>query len=83
MGTRKNRLAEAILMSTRNLCFEQKYETYLRFFSDIFQFLKVKFSTYLHRHVFVLLLELLFLNRVIDRRHHTSKLFDELLSHQA
>ena len=41
-------------MSTHNLCFEQKYEKYQRFLSEFFQFLKVKFSTYLHRHVFVM-----------------------------
>ena len=39
---------------THNLCFEQKFEKYQRFLSEIFQFLKVKFSTYLHRHVFVM-----------------------------
>ena len=26
MGTRQNRLTEAVLMCTNNLCFEQKYE---------------------------------------------------------
>ena len=41
-------------MSTHNLCYEQKYENNQRFLSENFQFLKVKFSTYLHRHVFVL-----------------------------
>ena len=33
-------------MSTHNLYFEQKYEN--------FQFLEMKFSTYLNRHVFVM-----------------------------
>ena len=28
VGTRKNRLCEPVLMSTHNLCFEQKYEKY-------------------------------------------------------
>ena len=46
--------AEAVLTSTYNLCFEQKYEKYQRFLSEKFQFLEVKFSTYLHRHVFVM-----------------------------
>ena len=53
MGTRKNRLAKAVLTSTQNLCFEQKYEMYLNFLSENFQFLVVKFSIYLNRHVFV------------------------------
>ena len=39
-------LLEAVLMSTHNLCFEQKYEKY--------QFLVVKFSVYLNRHVFIM-----------------------------
>ena len=41
-------------MSTHNLCFEQIYENYLIFLSENFQFLKVKFSIYLNRHVFVM-----------------------------
>ena len=40
-------------MSTHNLCFEQKYEKY-QFLSENFQFLEVKFSIYLNRHVFVM-----------------------------
>ena len=32
MGTRKNRLAEAVLTSTTIYVFEQKYETYQSFF---------------------------------------------------
>ena len=35
-----------------NLCFEQNYEKCLRFLSENFQFLEVKFSIYLNRHVF-------------------------------
>ena len=41
---------EAILTSTHNLCFEQKYET-----SENFHFLVVKFSIYLNRRVFVMI----------------------------
>ena len=41
-------------MSTHNLCFEQKYEKYQSFFIENFQFLEVKFSLYLNRHVFVM-----------------------------
>ena len=54
MGTRKNRFAEAVLTSTHNLCFEQKYEKYKNFYLEIFLFLVVKFSIYLNRHVFVM-----------------------------
>ena len=32
MGTRKNSLVEAVLTSTRNLCFEQKYKKNIRIF---------------------------------------------------
>ena len=54
MDTRKNRLAEAVLTGTRNLCFEQKCEKNISFLSENFQFLEVKFSTFLHRRVFVM-----------------------------
>ena len=40
--------------STHNLCFEQKYEKYLSFLSENFQFLELKFSIYLNRRVFVM-----------------------------
>ena len=56
MGTRKNRLGEAVLTSTHNLCFEQEYEKYQIFLSEFFPFLGVKFSKYLNRHVFIMLL---------------------------
>ena len=45
---------EAVLTSTHNLCFEQKYEKYQSFLSENFQFLDVKFSIYLNRRVFVM-----------------------------
>ena len=41
-------------MSTHNLCFEQKCEKYQNFLSENFQFLEVKLSIYLNRHVFVM-----------------------------
>ena len=44
----------AVLTSTHNLCFEQKYEKYQNFLSENFQFLVVKFSIYLNRRVFVM-----------------------------
>ena len=47
---------EAVLTSTHNLCFEQKYEKYQIFLSENFQFLVVKFSIYLNRRVFVMAL---------------------------
>ena len=47
-------LAEAVLTSTHNLCFEQKYEKYQSFLSENFQFLEVKFSIHLNRRVFVM-----------------------------
>ena len=58
MGIRKNRLAEAVLTGTRNVCFEQKFEKKKKkknqFLSEKFQFLEVKFSIYLNRRVFVM-----------------------------
>ena len=41
-------------MSTNNLCFEQKYEKISEFLSENFQFLVVKFSIYLNRHIFIM-----------------------------
>ena len=54
MGTRENRLVEAVLTSTHNLCFEQKYEKYQKFLAENFHFCIVKFSVYLNRRVFVI-----------------------------
>ena len=45
---------EAVLTSTHNLCFEQKYEKYRSFYLKIFSFLEMKFSIYLNRRVFVM-----------------------------
>ena len=42
-------------MSTHNLFFEQKYENYQNFSSESFHFLVVKFSIYLNRRVFVMI----------------------------
>ena len=39
-------IGEAVLTSTHNLCFEQKYEKYQNFLSENFHFLVVKFSVY-------------------------------------
>ena len=44
----------AVLTSTDNLCFEQKYEKYQIFLSENFQIFEVKFSVYLNRRVFVM-----------------------------
>ena len=46
--------SRTVLMSTHNLCFEQKYEKYQIFLSENFPFLVVKFSLYLNRRVFVM-----------------------------
>ena len=54
MGTRKNHLVEAVLTSTHNLCFEQKFEKYQNFLSENFPFLVGKLSIVLNRHVFIL-----------------------------
>ena len=54
MGTRWNRLVEAVPTSNHNLCLEQKYENFRIFLSENFHFLVVKFSVYLNRRVFVM-----------------------------
>ena len=54
MGTRLHRLAEAVLTSTHNLCYEQKYEKYQNFSSESFHFMVIQFSIYLNRRVFVM-----------------------------
>ena len=43
-------------MSTHNLCFEQEYEKCQNFLSENFQFLVVKFSVYLNRGVFIMII---------------------------
>ena len=53
MSTRLIRLGEAVLTGTHNLCFEQKYEKYQNYILNC-QFLMVKFSIYLNRHVYVM-----------------------------
>ena len=58
MDTCLNHLAEAVLMSTHNLCFEQKYTKHQSLLSENFQFLLVKFSIYLNRHVLVMFIKL-------------------------
>ena len=55
MGS-QNRLGEAVLESTYNPCFEQKYEKNISFSSENVQDLEVKFSIYLNRRVFVMTL---------------------------
>ena len=57
----RNRLTEAVLTRTHNLCFEQKHEKYQNFLSKNYHFLVVKFSVYLNRHVFVM-------NAYVDNR---------------
>ena len=47
-------LGEAVLTSTHNLCFEQKYEKYQNFYLKTFRFWVVKFSNYLNMRVFVM-----------------------------
>ena len=54
MGTCWNRLDEAVLTFTHNVCFGQKEKKISDFLSENFHFLVVKFSIYLNRHVFVM-----------------------------
>ena len=50
-------LAEAVLTSIHNLCFEQRYENIRIFYKKKIIFFVIKFSVYLNRHVFVMLSE--------------------------
>ena len=52
MGTRYNRLAEAVLTGTHNLCFGQEYKNYQSL--KVLIFLVVKFSIYSNRRVFIM-----------------------------
>ena len=58
MGTRKNRLGEAVLTNTHNLCFEQQYEKVPEFFIRKLSVFGGKFSIYLNRRVIVMYVEL-------------------------
>ena len=44
----------AVLTSTHNLCFEQKYEKYQTFISDFFSDFGGDFFIYLNRRVFIM-----------------------------
>ena len=72
MGTRKNRLAEAVLTNTHNLCFEQQYEKYQSFLSENFLFLEVKFSIHLNGCVFIMHFSYLLLVLVKLKLHRRS-----------
>ena len=54
VSTRLNRLGKAVLTSTHNLCFEQKFENYQIFLLANFQVLVMKFSINLNRRVLVM-----------------------------
>ena len=73
--TRYNRLAEAVLTSTYNLRFEQKYEKYQSFLSENFQFLEVIFSIYLNSSVFVMRTVVFYNSQYDDMIAVTSELF--------
>ena len=51
--------AEAVLMNTNNLCFQQKYEEFQTFLSENFHFLVVIFQIYLNRCFFVMEVKML------------------------
>ena len=54
MGTLWNGLCDVVLMSTHNLCFEQKHEKYQIFYLKT-QFLVVPVSIYSNRRVFIMI----------------------------
>ena len=54
MGTRLNRLIEAVLTCTHNICFEQKYENSKKNQLKIVIFTAVKNRCILHGRVFVM-----------------------------
>ena len=72
MGTRWNSLTEAVLTSTHNLhvCSKQKYEKYQDFYFFLFFcFLEVKFSIYLNRHAFVVIVSCTYSVDAMDLWH--------------
>ena len=54
MGARQNRLIEAVLTSTHNICFEQKYENTQNDSTEIIIFEAVKNRCILHGRVLVM-----------------------------
>ena len=54
MGTRKNRLREAVLTSTTIYVLSRIMKNIYRFLSENLQFLVMKVSIYLNRRVFVM-----------------------------
>ena len=54
MGTRQNRLNEAVLTCTLNICFEQKYENSHKIQLKIVIFTAVKIRCILYGRVFVM-----------------------------
>ena len=54
MGTRENRLTEAVLTCTHNLCFEKTMKISIIFQLKMVTFTAVKNHCMLHRHVFVM-----------------------------
>ena len=75
ISAQQHSLGEAVLTSTHNQRFEQKYEEYQNFYLKIFIFVVVKVSVYLNRHVFVMTSEtyfmifVLFLNGDVHRAY--------------
>ena len=71
MGTRKNRLGEAVLTCTHNLCFEQKNKKKNKKNSaEFFQFLKLKNLCLLHGQIFVMYVN----NRDTDQNAYTKSI---------
>ena len=79
MGTHWNPLAEAVLTSTHNLCFEQKYEKYQNFLTENFPFLVVKFSIYLNRLVFIMQSFSMYITKTLIRLFACTGCFESLL----
>ena len=77
-------IGEAVLTSTHNLCFEQKYEKYQKILSENFQFLVVKFSIYLNRRVFVMLTQTAETDNCANNKIHMRRLIKiYIASHSA
>ena len=54
MGTRLNRLNEAVLTCTHDLSLKQKYEIYHFFYLKIIVFTAVKYCSMIHKRVIVI-----------------------------
>ena len=80
MGTRYSRLDEALLTSTHNLCFEQKFEKYPNFYLKIFHFLVVKLLVYFNKACFGIAVILVLLETYVRHNYDNYQILEPIES---